>query len=72
MGQPLERMRSIATIRGFSRVDELPPIKLDKLEVYAVDGFRKWHWLSVSDLKEVKFFEVKQSEYIEKPKAAKD
>jgi hypothetical protein len=55
MGQRLERIRTTATIRGFSRVGEIPPIKLDRLEAYAVDGLRKWHWISVSDLKEVKF-----------------
>ncbi len=55
MGQRLEHIRTMATIRGFSRAREIPPIKLDKLEAYAVDGLRKWHWISVSDLKEVKF-----------------
>jgi hypothetical protein len=55
IGMPLDGIDAMATLRGFNRGDDIPPIKLNRLRAYAVDGFMKWNWLKTDELPEIRF-----------------
>jgi hypothetical protein len=54
-GVSIHQMQSMATIEGYKRVDQVGPIKLDKLKAYAVDGFLNKHPIEVPIDEEMRF-----------------